>query len=91
MDLHRIGTELPLLLLAAAALLGGPVTASAQFGELSAGATSVVEIAGVRGELSFTVFAPPALIRTRSRKRGEAQWPRLFLLFTAKRAQRSSR
>jgi hypothetical protein len=65
MDLHRIGTELPLLLLAAAALLGGPVTASAQFGELPAGATRVDDIAGVRGELYFTVFAPPGLIRAR--------------------------
>jgi hypothetical protein len=62
---HRIGIELPLLLLVAAVHLGGPALASAQFGELPAGAKRVDELAGVRGELYFTVFAPAELIRTR--------------------------
>lgn len=65
MDSHRIGIELPLLLLVAAAHLGGPTQASAQFGELPAGARSVDEIAGVSGELYFTIFAPLELIRAR--------------------------
>lgn len=51
--------------LGAAAHPDEPAAAPIRVGEFPAGAVSVDEVAGVRGELYFTVFAPPELIRAR--------------------------